>query len=909
MIGHKKKFALLAAVGLAVPVFPALAAGSGPGAPGLTSPTASNPLPGATRLPNGWALDPAGTQMLTSRATTGVTTTPDGQTVYAVTSGIFEEAIDRADASTMIPTKTAVGDAYQGVAADGTGDVWVSGGPDNAVFQYKAAGPALVDVRQAGAAPDAPNRGIPVTGYPGNLLLQGNRLFVAGTLSVPSAAATAAGGKPCADDVICSVVSVIDVGNPLATSPAVHAISVGRDAYGLAYRKASSTLYVSNWADQTNSNPARNTGTVSVVQVNANGTGGEVQVVPVGAGPTGVSLSPDGSTLAVANSDDDTISLLAIAANGTVSDTRTVSVGLPGQPAGTTPLSVAFSPDGAYLYVGLAGLDAVQVLTGSAPGAFGRVGRPIPQLVSVTYQGRSVSLKSPDTYIPTGWYPDALAVHGNRLYVANLKGNGAGPGYYGQLQPAVGTSTEGTVSAISVNPAQFNAWTSRVVKDDRLAPLFTPLTDPATDACAGGASDILCQAQRGQIDPKTIHVVQILAENKTFDSYFGDTGANFPNANALPAFTEYGAAVTTNQHQLARTFSLSDNFWNEGAESSVLGHSWITGAYTTPNNELTWGQSYDQGLRGNRGSGQYTGNIAGGATDPNVAAQEGEMFNPRQRLSDEVVQAGLSAREYGTDVNPGSKSSPDLAPQGPWGEGPTSPVSTDLAFPDVDRANIFLHGSTTSHAWDVLESGVPPATFGQPIGFPRTDWPTDTVDGWTASYGSCMRQTGASDASCQQKMPNYIYMELPENHTYDVSNVFNPVDPTPQSMVADNDYGIGLILQGLSHSPFWKNTLVLITEDDNQFTGDHVDIHRTFLLSAGGLSSRLGAGGKVSDEVGSFPSAVKTAEVLLGLPPMTLFDARATPMHQMVAATVPGPRTYVPAYTAVRPPTPFLIGQ
>src|SRR5438309_2036726 len=196
MLGRKGKLAVAAAACMLIPVVPALAARSGPTLPDLTTPTPSNPLPGATRLPNGWGLDPAGTQMLTSRATTGVTTTPDGQTVYAVTSGIFEEALERANASDLIATKTLVGDAYQGVAADANGDVWVSGGPDNAVFQYKAVGPAMVDVRQAGPAPDAPNRGIPVTGYPGNLLLAGDKLFVAGTLSVPTAAAQKAGGRP-----------------------------------------------------------------------------------------------------------------------------------------------------------------------------------------------------------------------------------------------------------------------------------------------------------------------------------------------------------------------------------------------------------------------------------------------------------------------------------------------------------------------------------------------------------------------------------------------------------------------------------------------------------------------------------------------------------------------------------------
>jgi DNA-binding beta-propeller fold protein YncE len=889
----------------------------GPTFPPLSPVTLTNPLPAATRLPNGWALSPAGTQVLTSRAPTGVTVTPDGQTVYAVTSGIFEESLDRADTTTLLPTKTLVGDAYQGVAADGSGDVWVSGGPANAVFQYKAVGPVMVDVRQAGPAPALPNRGIPVTGYPGNMLLSGSRLFVAGNLSVPNSVVQGVTGSTagCANSTICSVVSVIDVSNPLALAPAVHAIAVGRDAYGLAYRPATQTLYVSNWADQTNSARAAGMGTVSVVKVNADGSGSEVQVVPVGPAATGVALSSDGTTLAVANSDNDTISLLPIGADGsvTMAGIRTVSVGLPGSPPGTTPLALTYSTDGKYLYVALAGIDAVEVLDGR--------GNPIPQQVAVSYAGHPVSVRAPATYIPTGWYPDALAVapapkgSGTRLYVANLKGQGAGPGYYGQLQPLVGTSTEGTLSAVDLatDPsASFNTWTAQVVQGSQLAPVFAPsLADPASNACIGPdgkpRNDILCgqQASTPKLDPKTLHVVVILAENKTFDSYFGDIGLALPTANALPAFTEYGAAVTPNQHLLAQSFSLSDNFWNEGAEVSGLGHSWITGGYATPDNELTWGQTNDQGLRGGRNNGQYSGSLTG-LTDPNVAAQENTMLNPRLRLADEVASMGLSTRVYGTDFNPGSPSAANVAPQGLWGVGPKgpppqSPVTRDLAFPDIDRANIFLHGQTTSHAWDLLE-GAPPPTFLQPMAYSAADKAKFTLDGWSAAYNACPKPSG-NDSACQQAMPNFTYMTLPENHTYVLSNVFNPLDPTPQSMAADNDYAIGQIVQGLSQSPFWKNTIVFVSEDDNQFTGDHVDIHRTFLLTAGGLASQLGRAGQVSSEVGSFPSVPKTVEVLLGLPPLTLFDQRAVPLHDMVASSAPAS---APAFTAVVPLTPFL---
>jgi hypothetical protein len=149
-------------------------------------------------------------------------------------------------------------------------------------------------------------------------------------------------------------------------------------------------------------------------------------------------------------------------------------------------------------------------------------------------------------------------------------------------------------------------------------------------------------------------------------------------------------------------------------------------------------------------------------------------------------------------------------------------------------------------------------------------------------------------------------MQLPENHTYDISNVFNPQDPTPQSMVADNDYAIGEIVQGLSQSPFWNNTIVFVTEDDNQFTGDHVDIHRTFLLTAGGMARKLGSQGLTATQVGSFPSVDKTTEALLGLPPLTLFDSTAVPLQEVVGDSIgssPG------TYTAVYPPTPFLSGR
>jgi DNA-binding beta-propeller fold protein YncE len=916
-------------------------ASTGPVLAGSGPPTLSDPLPGADRLPNGWGLHPAGTQVLTNRATTGVAVSPNGKDVYATTSGIFEEAVVHIDAASLVPVPTLVSDAFQDPASDAAGNVWASGGPADAVWQFKAVGPALVDARQAGAAPGLPNRGIKVTGYPGNMLLAGSRLLVAGTLSVPAATVGAADpGSSCDRSAICSVVNVVDVSNPDATSPTVHAIPVGRDAFGLAWRQSSSTVYVSNFADQTNtarSSASAPTGTVSVVRLNADGTGSEVQVVPVGLGPSGIALSPDGSTLAVADSGSDQLSVLTLAkTTGLVTKVRTLSLSAaPGEPLGTSPLAATFSRDGRFLFVALAGINALEVFSVSA----GSVA-PIPQVVGTTYLGRTVSdVRVPATYIPTGWYPDSVAVGPtpgattDRLYVANLRGNGAGPGFYGQLEPLVGSSTEGSVSVIDLPQSTtgvseaFNRWTAQTVTNDELAPLFDRSlvpTDPASNACvaapvgagATALSDLLCEAQQKRIDPHSLHVVIIEAENKTFDSYFGDTQPTLTNANANPAFAEYGAAVTANQHALAESYSVDDNFWNEGAESSVLGHSWLSGGYTTVDNELTWGMDYDQGLRGSRAGGQYgpddlssaspTGFSLSGPSNAEVSAQEQVMLAPRNLLTDEAYAAGLSVRLLGTDSRPGDPvvAAGDQVPQNLWGES-GSDVSSDLAWPDVDRAAMFLHGTTTSHAWDVLDGPAPPAEFGKKISFTAADYQKFTLDAWDAGYRSCI-SSGSPDSLCQRSMPNLTYMQLPENHTYVVSNVLNPMDPTPQSMVADNDYAIGEIVQGLSHSPFWKNTIVLVTEDDNQFTGDHVDIHRTFVLTAGGMARQLGKQGLVATQVGSFPSIDKTTEILLGLPPMTLFDARAVPLQQVVADTTGASNE---PYSATYPAVPFLSGR
>lgn len=105
--------------------------------------------------------------------------------------------------------------------------------------------------------------------------------------------------------------------------------------------------------------------------------------------------------------------------------------------------------------------------------------------------------------------------------------------------------------------------------------------------------------------------------------------------------------------------------------------------------------------------------------------------------------------------------------------------------------------------------------------------------------------------------------------------------PTPFAHVADNDLAVGLFVEHLSHSPIWKESAVFIVEDDAQNGADHVDAHRSTAYVAGGFVKR----GFVDHTMYSTTSLLRTIELILGLPPMSQYDAAATPMWRCFTAT------------------------
>jgi len=119
-------------------------------------------------------------------------------------------------------------------------------------------------------------------------------------------------------------------------------------------------------------------------------------------------------------------------------------------------------------------------------------------------------------------------------------------------------------------------------------------------------------------------------------------------------------------------------------------------------------------------------------------------------------------------------------------------------------------------------------------------------------------------------MPRLIVMRLGNDHTSGTS----AGKIAPLSAAADNDYALGQIVEGLSKSRFWTSTALFVLEDDAQNGGDHVDSHRSpaFVISPW-VKHRM-----VDSSMYNTTSMLRTMEVLLGLRPMTHFDAAARPM-------------------------------
>src|SRR5215475_5587074 len=114
-------------------------------------------------------------------------------------------------------------------------------------------------------------------------------------------------------------------------------------------------------------------------------------------------------------------------------------------------------------------------------------------------------------------------------------------------------------------------------------------------------------------------------------------------------------------------------------------------------------------------------------------------------------------------------------------------------------------------------------------------------------------------------------MSLPEDHTAGTT----PGRNTPIAMVANNDYAVGMIVDRMTHSRYWPETAIFIIEDDAQDGPDHVDARRTTAYVVSPYIKRQ----TIDSTLYTTSSMLRTMELLLGLPPMSQYDAAASPMY------------------------------
>lgn len=153
--------------------------------------------------------------------------------------------------------------------------------------------------------------------------------------------------------------------------------------------------------------------------------------------------------------------------------------------------------------------------------------------------------------------------------------------------------------------------------------------------------------------------------------------------------------------------------------------------------------------------------------------------------------------------------------------------------------------------------------------------------GFILSIGDTTRAAMFADSLAswdrQSRFPDLVILYLPRDHTRGK----RAADPTPRAMVAENDLALGRVIDRLTRSPAWSSTAVFVLEDDAQDGPDHVDAHRSVLLVASPYARR----GVVDSTFYTTSSVVRTIGQILGLPPLSQYDAAANPLWNAFTQT------------------------
>lgn len=434
--------------------------------------------------------------------------------------------------------------------------------------------------------------------------------------------------------------------------------------------------------------------------------------------------------------------------------------------------------------------------------------------------------------VPTAWFPVDVAIDSanNRLLVANADGIGSrGPTRTLTIQGITvqghsAYAQEGSLSMIPFPTADdLTKGSDQVYADNNWFGLQQRNATPRNNMKAVAMPERIGE-------PSTIkHVFYIVKENRTYDQVLGDLG----RGNGEPALTQFPQQVTPNLHQLVNTFPLLDNFYTSGIQSAS-GHQWVMQGTNT---------DYEDKETDTANVRSYPG----GAGDAMAYAPTGHLW-------DDALKHGVSTVNFGEDTTNFS----GTAPFGTW----------------TDWYNDYLKLSGQQSGSLHVPVGNYQATSDIPSLNPITYKPFPTFDtNIPDQYRYEIFKQQFDQYVKNGNLPQLTTMWVMDDHTSGTATGL----PTPQAAVADNDLAVGKIVDLISHSPYWKDSVIFITEDDAQNGLDHVDGHREPALVISPWVKR----GVIDSHYWTVINMVRSIEQILGLPPMNQNDSAANPMSEI----------------------------
>ena len=552
--------------------------------------------------------------------------------------------------------------------------------------------------------------------------------------------------------------------------------------------------------------------------------GDKVEGIPAVGGSSPNSVVATSKYVFVSNGNNDNISVIDIQNNRVIKEIRLELNQAVRHFRGIIPFGLAVSPDEKRLYVAESGINAIGVI----------------DIPSLTVTG----------HIPVGWFPSKLAVtkDGKKLIVANAKGYGSGPNGGKAFKPGpegtyIGNLMKGTVSVIDIpSDEKLARYTRRVIGNNfRMGTL---------GEARQRRKDNPVPVFGGERETPVKYLVFISKENRTYDEVFGQLAkgsgdasiarygqhASFSNKDRTRRVEQ--ATVMPNHLRLATRYSVADNFYVD-SDVSADGHRWLANTYPNEWVEATVPASYG-GNRNYKPSSKAPGSLgmtgSAGAIYPEDYNEAGSMWDHLERNGVDFFNFGFGVMfepafyadtfkyfgiRYFTNF-------PMPAPM--FSRTSKSYVTFNMAIPDQFRVSQFI------------------AEFNEK---------------WTGNG---------------KQLPSLITVILPNDHG--AGERPEAGYPFRESYMADNDLAVGRIVEFLSHTPYWKNMAIVITEDDAQNGVDHVDAHRSILM----VISPYAKKDYVSKIHYSFGSIFKTFWNLLGLPYLNQYDAGATDLSDMFTA-------------------------